>query len=92
MQTISATGRTTPVRFQGRAFNVVIATDPAGSTLKLQFSLDGGTTWYDYQQDNTLVTWTGEDFDYIRNLSDFQWALNCTTYGGTPFVAGLVGV
>lgn len=88
---IAATGRTAAVKFLGRSFNVVIASDPSGSTIKLEFSPDGGTTWYVHYQDGNESAYTGRDFDFVRNVTDYLWCLNCTTYNNTPFYADLRG-
>jgi len=90
MFTISGTGGTGSIQFIGRDFSVVIAGNPAGSTVRLEFSEDL-STWYPHYQAGTVTEFTARDFKIMRNRTNYHWRLNCTVYGGTPFDADLEG-
>lgn len=89
-KTFSAQGDyTDPVQITGR-FNVEVLTDPAGSTVQLQKSLNGATgTYYLCYGDTTKAEYTAQCGELVENFGQAYFRLYCNIYGGTPFYAGI---
>jgi hypothetical protein len=91
LMTINGTGRFPAAgsSFNG-PFNLVTEA-MNGSTIKLVRSRDDGATWVDVKVDDALVQVINRETSLpITNYADWLYALVCTTYGGTPFQAGIV--
>jgi hypothetical protein len=71
-------------------FNL-ITRDMSGSTVKLVYSDDDGQNWFDAKEEEVLIEVVNKStIREYRNRTDWRWALVCTTYGGSPFRAGLI--
>ncbi|NDF13620.1 MAG: hypothetical protein EB060_12510 [Proteobacteria bacterium] len=79
-----------PRRFTGD-FNVLVEDNPSGSTLVLEYSRDNGVTWKALPRAGSDITFAVRDSVLIEMRQSFTYRLRCSVYGGTPFIAGLLG-
>jgi len=85
---ISATGATDACEMSG-PFNVYLP-DPAGSTIKLQYSPDN-ESFFDFVVSGSVVTFAAATCDVVNNRGNMWFRWNCTTYGSTPFPVAMAG-